>query len=36
MPLELLHIRVLRIAGALPESRTVALAGGGAMLDQAS
>ncbi|MGH3765908.1 MAG: nucleotidyl transferase AbiEii/AbiGii toxin family protein [Pseudonocardiaceae bacterium] len=32
MPLDPLHAKVLQIAAALPESRTVALAGGGAML----
>ena len=32
MPLDPLHARVLRLAAALPEAETVALAGGGAML----
>lgn len=32
MPLDPLHARVISIASALPEARTIALAGGGAML----
>lgn len=32
MPLDPLHVRVIGIAVALPEARTAALAGGGAML----
>ena len=32
MPLDPLHARVIAIAAALPEARTIALAGGGAML----
>jgi hypothetical protein len=32
MPLDPLQDRIARIAGALPEARTVALAGGGAMI----
>ena len=32
MPLDRLHARIVGIAAALPQARTVALAGGGAML----
>lgn len=32
MPLEPLHVRIIRIAAELPEARTIALAGGGSML----
>lgn len=32
MPLDPSHARLVRIAAALPEARTLALAGGGAML----
>lgn len=35
MPLDPLHARILRIAADLPEARTAALAGGGAMLAHA-